>query len=125
MNNKIATLIGIGSFIIGATASAGIAKFLWDIKENQQLEKEINHLMDLKKEIESFGDPKDDDVDNFTSKHLDGIAYQLELNHRDGYGIFSRKCAAKVIRKMAGCLQDDEIIADFANRTRYDGIKLM
>lgn len=118
-------LIGGVSFIFGAAAAAGIAAYLWDRKETQRLEKEIDHLMAIKKDVETFGDPTDDDIDKFTSKHLDGIAYQLELNHRDGYGVFSRKCAAKVIRKMAGCLQDDEIIADFANRTKYDGLELM
>lgn len=108
-------LIGGVSFLIGAAASAGIAAYLWDRKETQRLEKEIDHLMAIKKDVETFGDPTDDDIDKFTSKHLEGVAYQLELPyHLDGYGVFSRKCAAMIIRRMADCLQDNEIIADFA-----------
>ncbi len=44
-------LIGGVSFLIGAAASAGIAAYLWDRKETQRLEKEIDHLMAIKKDV--------------------------------------------------------------------------
>lgn len=111
-------LIGGVSFILGAAAAAGIAAYLWDRKETQRIEKEIDHLMAIKNDVETFGDPTDDDIDKFTSKHLEGVAYQLDLHHIDGYGVYSRKCAAMIIRRMADCLQDNEIIADFAKKCK-------
>ena len=75
-------------------------------------------IMAIKKDVEAFGNPTDDDIDKFTSKRLEGVAYQLDLNNDDGYGVFARKCAAMIIRRMADCLQDNEIIADFAKKSK-------
>ena len=111
-------LIGGVSFIFGAAASAGVAAYLWDRNERQRFVKEMDHLMAIKKDVEAFGNPTDDDIDKFTSKRLEGVAYQLDLNNDDGYGVFARKCAAMIIRRMADCLQDNEIIADFAKKSK-------
>lgn len=50
-NNNKDIIIGIGSFFLGAAASAAIAAFLWNKKESQRLLKELNRLADLKNEI--------------------------------------------------------------------------
>lgn len=120
MKNKRKTVvIGIGSFFIGAAASAAVAAAIWNDRENKRLDKEINRLMDLKREIESFGEPTPDKVDVMNLKTLNGIAYQLELNNQDGYGVFAIKCAAKVIRKIAECMKNGETLSNFASRTKY------
>lgn len=125
MKNKRKTVvIGIGSFFIGAAASAAVAAAIWNDRENKRLDKEINRLMDLKREIESFGEPTSDKVDAMNIKTLNGIAYQLELNNlNDGYCIFAIKCAAKVIRKIAECMQDDETLSELTERINFDSVK--
>ena len=124
MKNKRKTVvIGIGSFFIGAAASAAVAAAIWNDRENKRLDKEINRLMDLKREIESYGEPKPDKIDTMNSKHLNGIAYQLELNNLDGYGVFAIKCAAKVIRKIAECMQDDETLSELTEKINSDSVK--
>lgn len=129
--NKKTALIGIGSFILGTAASAAVAAAIWNDRENKRLDKEINRLMDLKREIESFGEPTPDKVDVMNLNTLNGIAYQLELNNLDGYGVFAIKCAAKVIRKIAECMQDDETLFELIERINdhsiknYDGLYLL
>lgn len=125
MKNKRKTVvIGIGSFFIGAAASAAVAAAIWNDRENKRLDKEINRLMDLKREIESYGEPKPDKIDTMNSKHLNGIAYQLELNNlNDGYCIFAIKCAAMIIRKITECMDDDETLSEFQERTETQSVK--
>lgn len=131
-NNNRDIIIGIGSFLLGAAASTAVAAAIWNDRENKRLDKEINRLMDLKREIESFGEPTPDKVDVMNLKTLNGIAYQLELNNlNDGYCIFAIKCAAKVIRKIAECMQDDETLSELTERINdhsvknYDGLYLL
>ena len=101
MNNRKTAFIGIGSFILGAAASAAIAAYLWDKKETQRLVKELNRLAALKEELETFGEPSREKVNDFKSGHLDGIAKNLErndfCNDIDGYGYVARKCAIMII----------------------------
>lgn len=124
MKSKRKTVvIGIGSFFIGAAASAAVAAAIWNDRENKRLDKEINRLMDLKREIESFGEPTPDKVDVMNLKTLNGI--------NDGYCIFAIKCAAKVIRKIAECMQDDETLSELTERINdysvknYEGLYLL
>ena len=99
-NNNRDIIIGIGSFLLGAAASAAVAAAIWNDRENKRLDKEINRLMDLKREIESFGEPTPDKVDVMNLKTLNGIAYQLELNNlNDGYCIFCNKVRCKGYQK--------------------------
>ena len=127
MNNRKTAFIGIGSFILGAAASAAIAAYLWDIKETQRLVKELNRLTALKEEIETFGEPSGEKVNDFKSGHLDGIAKNLErndfCNDIDGYGYVARKCAIMIIRKIAECMQDDETLSELTERINFDSVK--
>ena len=135
MNNRKTAFIGIGSFILGAAASAAIAAYLWDKKETQRLVKELDRLMDLKEEIETFGEPSGEKVNDFKSGHLDGIAKQLErndfCNDIDGYGYMARKCAIMIIRKIAEGMEDDETLSELTERINdrsvknYDGLYLL
>lgn len=131
-NNNRDIIIGIGSFLLGAAASTAVAAAIWNDRENKRLDKEINRLMDLKREIESYGEPKTDKIDAMNSKHLNGIAYQLEINNlNDGYCVFAIKCAAMIIRKITECMDDDETLSEFQERTEtqsvknYDGLYLL
>lgn len=135
MNNRKTAFIGIGSFILGAVASAAIAAYLWDKKETQRLVKELNRLMDLKEEIETFGEPSGEKVNDFKSGHLDGIAKNLErndfCNDIDGYGYVARKCAIMIIHKIAECMEDGETLSELTERisdhsvNNYDGLYLL
>lgn len=130
MNNKITTLIGIGSFIIGAAASAGIAALLWHKKEMKELSKEINRIADIKREMEAFGEPTAEHFGRVNSKTIAGIAHKLELNDYlgndiDGYGCLARKYSILLLRKIAECMKEGESFADFVNRIKYDGLELM
>ena len=135
MNNRKVAIIGIGSFILGAAASAAIAAYLWDKKETQRLVKELNRLTALKEEIETFGEPSAEKVNDFKSGHLDGIAKNLErndfCNEIDGYGYMARKCAIMIIRKIAECMKDGETLSELTERINdrsvknYDGLYLM
>ena len=125
--NKKTALIGISSFILGAAASAAIAAYLWDKKESQRLIKELNRLAYLKEEIETFGEPSAEKVNDFKSGHLDGIAKNLErndfCNDIDGYGYVARKCAIMIIRKISESMQDDETLSELAERINSDSVK--
>lgn len=127
MNNRKTAFIGIGSFILGAAASAAIAAYLWDKKETQRLVKELDRLAALKEELETFGEPSREKVNDFKSGHLDGIAKNLErndfCNDIDGYGYMARKCAIMIIRKIAECMQDDETLSELTERINFDSVK--
>ena len=130
MNNIIITLIGIGSFIIGAAASAGIAALLWHKKEMKELSKKTNRIADIKREMEAFGEPTAEHFGKVNSKTIAGIAHKLELNDYlgndiDGYGCLARKYSILLLREIAECMKEGESFADLVNRIKYDGLELM
>lgn len=111
-------LIGVASFVLGAGVATVAAAVIYSIYENKRMDKEIKHLQNLKREIDLFGTPDEDKIDKFNSYSLDCIAVQLELNRNDGFGHLSRSCAAIILRRVAQCMHDNEILSSFEYRIK-------
>lgn len=104
------------SFVSGAAVSAVVTSMLWDNKDRQRMQKELDETIALKKDIEQFGEPKDEGVDRFTADALRCISDKINEYPNCGYIHFSRKCAAVVLRRIAGHMNNGETLAEFEGR---------
>ncbi len=108
------------SFVSGAAVSAVVTSMLWDNKDRQRMQKELDETIALKEKIERFGDPKVEGIDRFTANALLCIADKINEYPSCGYIYFSRKCAAVVLRRIAECMNEGETLIEFESKQGAD-----
>lgn len=117
--NKVSFIVTSAALV---SAVASVTYAIWQKRhtEDKVLEAEAKTIWRLRRvrEQHTFPHPTEKDLEIFTGKHCNGVAYQVEKNSYsdDDLGNFSREYAIFILRKLSENMQDGETLSKYFER---------
>lgn len=122
--NKISIIVTSAALV---TAVVSAAYAIWQKKhtEDKVLEAEANTIWRLRRvrEQNTFPHPSEKDLEIFTGKHCNGIAYQVDKNtySDNDLGNYSREYAIFILGKLNENMKDGETLSEYFKRKETEG----